>query len=116
MTDEAKIKFAELCGFKIATEGHRINDEEIRPCECLTYPDGRFYCWLSDYHPDRDLNQAVLGFDFGEYYMEIETTSDGIFHVSLYPWRENQETSAKNKNLAAAIVEVRMRIAEVKND
>ena len=114
MTDEAKIKFAELCGLEYVPSGMASS--------CYVDINGKMVATQWDYHPDRDLNQAVLNMSDAE----ADSVSNYLFGAEMkYP--TNPLSSAKEvidkrsfvlflasgpEAMAARIVEAKLKVAE----
>ena len=117
MTDEQKIEFAELCGLRVSYGAWDRRGD----LPALLYENGDFYSDLSDYHPDRDLNQALLNVGKDEaikmctYLFRPIDAALGITNILMHEVGMVHEFFKKPPDqMAALIVEARMKIAEEK--
>ena len=116
MTDSDLIKFAELCGLKVGKYKRIGVYSGIEMDDYALFEDGKSYpyCWLSDYHPDRDLNQAVIGLNDWDAQWLVGNLFpvEAEFEIDMILRDTNEKFFGNPDKMAALIVEARLKVAE----
>ena len=92
----------EVCGLIVE---HGIDEEMGNQIDVVKFVNGQI-CSLFDWNPHEDLNQAMVNFDHGTYYIAIISENyknKPTFGVVINEWRRYDECSCKDKNLSFAI-------------